>query len=600
MEHKYLKDKMMPADVKQIPQNKLPLFCNEVRDELITIVSQTGGHIGPNLGVVELTVALYYVFEFPKDTLIWDIGHQTYIQKILTGRSKELKTIRENGKSPGYSNHDESEYDTVTSSHSGGALSLSLGLALSKKSQKDNTHSIAVVGDGGFVEGSNQEALNHLAISTCKTIVIINDNERAIEENFGGHHEYFKKRQLGTDLPETLFKSLNIDYDGPVDGHNILELVNKLNEIKLNATKPIILHIKTQKGKGLDEMANNSPVRIHWNHAFNPETYEKTEVSIFPGGKDNTEYVNNAIDKIFSADTNSVLITPGVRGNAGVSSIFSKYKDRCIDVSLAEQHAVTLGGGFALKGIKPIIAMESSFMIRAFGQIKHDICINNLPILIIAARSGHGFTDHITHNALQDITYLRSMPNLRIVYPVSCEDLESTIIDEYDNLNQPTIILFPKANKLEDPNSEIDVCSDFSFGKRDEATGLLLSVGPQNKNTQLLKSMLKEDGIDFDHIAIKHISPISSHLKNLLVQYNYIITLEEGVLDGGFGSIILENLNDVSSKTNVLRIGFNKQFIEHGTRDYIYKKYNIDAKSVCNTIKGKWKELWYENKILEM
>jgi len=587
--YRYLKNKIMPKDVKQIPLTDLTLFCDEVRQELIQIISKTGGHAGPNLGVVELTVALYYVFDFPEDKVVWDIGHQIYVQKMLTARSDKLKTNRQNGMSPGYSFHEESDYDTVTSSHAGASISLALGMGLSKKMKDESSFSIAVVGDGAFVEGSNHEALNHMAVSTCKTIVVLNDNERAIDKNYGGYYEYFKLRKIGTDIPETFFGSLGIPYYGPIDGHNVLDLVEKFSDIKKNITKPVILHIKTMKGKGLDEMANNSPIRIHWNHAFNPKTYEKTEIS---KGKGNEGFVGAAVEKILEDNINSVLITPAVRGNAGVDGAFIKYGDKCIDVSLAEQHAVTLGGGFALNGIKPIVAMESTFMIRSFGQIKHDICINNLPVLITAARTGHGFTDHITHNALQDISYLRCMPNLRLLYPVSCEDLTSTILEEYKNLSQPTIILFPKANILEDPDQGLVSCSENNIKKTKGARGLLLSIGPQNKNAQELQKMLKSEGIIFDHIAVKQIAPLSSNVKQILSHFDYIITLEEGVLDGGFGSLILEHMNSLNVRAKLMRIGFKKQFIEHGTREYIYEKYGLDADSVYTRIKNKWSNLW--------
>ena len=589
---KFLKESFLPSDIKKLKAQDLELFCSELRQELINIVSVTGGHIGPNLGVVELTAALYRVFDFPNDRVIWDIGHQAYVQKMLTGRTDLLRTNRQNGKSPGYSNREESEYDTVTSSHAGASVSLAIGISLANNIKKSQNTAIAVVGDGSFVEGSIQEAINHLAISKGKTLVILNDNERAIEENYGAFHEYFKTRSLGTQNPETLFKSLGIDYIGPIDGHDIHALVNTLEDLKASQNGPVILHIKTIKGKGLDQMALQSDMRIHWNPAFNQETFEKTEVSIFPGGQDNSGFAARAFEQILEKDKKSIVITPAVRGNVGLTNAFNKFPEQCIDVSLAEQHAITLAGGLALEGIKPIIGMESTFMIRSFGQIKHDICINNLPILIVAARSGHGFTDHITHNALEDIAYLRSMPNLRIVYPISSQDIEETIVSEYENLSQPTIVLFPKANTLEDP----DITDPKYFQSKEfldkKTQGLILSVGPQNKNAEKLLFQLQKLGVNFKHQSVKEIYPLNPSIDALLSASDYIVTMEEGLLDGGFGSSILEKLNDAKKFPQVLRVGFQKQFIEHGTREYIYKKFGLDADAIILKMQNLFPELF--------
>lgn len=591
---KLLKENFMPKDLKGIPRSQMEEFCKELRQELINIVSVTGGHIGPNLGVIELTAALYYVYDFPKDRVIWDIGHQAYVQKMLTGRTALLRTNRQNGKSPGYCNKEESEYDTVTSSHAGASVSLALGIALGNLINSSNNSAIAVVGDGSFVEGSIQEAMNHLAIAKGKTVVIINDNERAIEENYGGFHEYFKGIQVGADFQDTLFSSINVNYIGPIDGHDIEALIENLENIKENYNNPVVLHIKTVKGKGLDDMALQNDMRIHWNPSFNQETFEKTEVSIFPGGKDNSGFAGQAIEDILANDPKSILITPAVRGNVGLSNAFKEFPDQCIDVSLAEQHAVTLAGGFAIEGIKTIVGMESTFMIRSFGQIKHDICINNFPILIVAARSGHGFTDHITHNALEDIAYLRSMPNLRIVYPICAEDIAETIRHEYENLSQPTIVLFPKANTNEDP--QIKEPSFFNSNEFEiqckSANGIILSVGPQNRNAEILQQKLQNLGIDFIQYSVKEIYPLSKHLTDIISNFDYVITLEEGILDGGFGSSILELIDTLDVSSKILRIGFEKQFIEHGTRDYIYKKYKIDSDSVIEKMKNKFPEIF--------
>lgn len=581
---------MTPSYVKNIHLEKLPLFCEELRSKLIEIMSKTGGHIGVNLGTVELTVALYRVFDFPKnDSIVWDIGHQIYVQKMITERLKNLETGRNDGGSPNYAFRDESEFDRVTSSHAGASVSLALGTGIVNKLQGKNNFSIGVVGDGSYVEGSIQEAINHLAKESTKTIIILNDNERAIEENFGGLHEYFKTRQVGVNKKETFFSSLGLNYNGPVDGHNVLKLIETLSELKEKMQGPTILHVKTIKGKGLENMADISPMRIHWNHKFDPVSGENTEI---PRSKGYASFAGEAILKIMERNSNATLITPAVQSNLGITSVFKKIPKRCFDVSLAEQHAFTLAGGFALEGYKPIVAMEATFMCRGFDQISHDLCINKLPVLIIAARSGHGGTDHITHNALQDLAYLRCIPNMRIRVVSSHKDIEKIFNYEFENLVQPTTILFAKADILDDP--KIDLITDDSnkIEKTKSARGLILSVGPQNNNANELKENLAKEKIIFDHVAITKIHPMEQKILNILSEYEYIVTLEEGTLDGGFGSLISEYVSDQELKIKVLRIGFNKQFIENGSREYLYKKYQLDAKSIIEKMRTKWEELW--------
>ena len=398
-----LKEDMDPSYVKQFSIDQLPEFCNQIREKLIDIVSKTGGHIGVNLGVVELTVALHYTFDFPDDSLIWDIGHQVDIHKMLTGRLKKLESNRVNEGSPGYSFHHESKFDRVTSSHAGASLSLGLGVAISNKMLNNEQYSISVIGDGSLVEGSSQEALNHISVENCKMLIIINDNERAIEKNFGGLHEYFKTRQIDTHVDETYFSSLGIPYEGPINGHNVIELVERLRKIKDNLHKPTILHIKTTKGKGLEIMLEDNAVKLLWNFRFNPKTGDNIES---PRSTGYAKFAGDAIEKILSENSRSVLITPAVQSSTGIVNAFNKFPDRCYDVSLAEQHAITLGAGFALEGIKSVVCNESTFMQLAFDQIHHDVCVNNLPILIIAGRSGHTGLDHVTHHGLHDLTYL--------------------------------------------------------------------------------------------------------------------------------------------------------------------------------------------------
>ncbi|MGR3176462.1 MAG: 1-deoxy-D-xylulose-5-phosphate synthase [Candidatus Anammoxibacter sp.] len=584
-----IKEIMYPDYVKGLQLELLPQFCNELREKLIEIISETGGHIGVNAGIVELTVALYRIFDFPKDSLIWDIGHQIYIQKMITGRLNLLRQIRKNGGSPGYAFRAESEYDRVTSSHAGASISFGLGVAIANRLRKNELYSLAVIGDGALVEGSSQEAINHLAVETGKFLIVLNDNEMALDNNFGGLHEYLKKLQPSNNEKETYFKSLEIPYFGPVDGHDVIGLVKTLEKIRCDLKQPAILHVKTIKGKGLEKMANASPVRIHWNFPFDPKTGKNTEI---PKAKSYAAFAGETIDDILKNDPESVLITPATLQNTSTYQAFCNNREKSFDVSLAEQHSITLAGGFALQGMKPIVCFEGTFLQRGFDQLLHDICINNLPVMIIVARSGHTGLDHITHHSLFDFSYLRCIPNLKIVFPATHKTLGPTIKEEYVNLKGPTLVLYPYGNILDDPSEEMLTDQNSIITKSKEAKGLILSVGTQNKNAVELKKLLNNEGKVFDHIAVTNIAPLMQRIVDHVQQYPNIVTMEEAVVDGGFGSSILEVLQKHDVLSRVLQIGFPKQFIEHSTRDYIYKKYNIDAASVLITIKERWSDIW--------
>lgn len=591
MEYQLIKENMYPDYVKSIPEKDLPLFCDELRQKLIEIISRTGGHIGVNLGIIELTVALYRIFDFPQDSLIWDIGHQIYVQKMLTGRMNLLWEIRQNGGSPGYAFKEESKYETVTSSHAGASLSLGLGVALANNLKQNDAVSVAVIGDGAFVEGSAQEALNHLAVEDGKFLVILNDNEMALDTNYGGLHEYFKTLQVGGNKHDTYFTSLNIPYSGPKDGHNVIELVHTFEEIKNSINKPTVLHIKTVKGKGLEEMAEKSPVRIHWNFPFDPETGQNTE---FPKAKSYAAFAGETIMEIMEQDENAVLISPATLQNTATYQVFKKYPERSFDVSLAEQHATTLAGGFALRGMKPILCMEATFMPLAYDQIIQDLCINNLPVLIVAARSGHTGLDHLTHHSLFDLSYLRCVPNLKVLYPADNTQIPDFIRDSYTNLNQPTLILYPYGNTLHDPEKDFQCDLDDVFIKPQNVRGIILSVGTQTKNALELQKLLGQEGVHFDHLAITNISPMLDGFKKHIVQYDYIVTMEESYLEGGFGSAVLEVVTDANATAKVKRVGFPKNYIAHGTREYVYEKYGLDADSVMRSLKTEWLELWHD------
>ncbi|WP_019530915.1 1-deoxy-D-xylulose-5-phosphate synthase [Dasania marina] len=578
-DYQYLQEIMTPEQVKAVPLTELPQLCDELRQELIAIIATTGGHIGVNLGVIELTVALYYSFDFPNDGLVWDIGHQIYIQKMLTGRLPLLKEIRQNGGSPGYAYRPESEFERVTSSHAGASLSLALGASMANRLKGNTQMSIAVTGDGSLVEGSIQEALNHMAADKGRTLLIINDNEMALDKNFGGLHEHLKAISRNPEKSSNVFTELGLQYQGPIDGHDVIALVQLFKHYDKELDAPAVLHIKTIKGKGLESMADNSPVRIHWNFPFNTETLENTEG---PKSPSHAGAFAQSLGELLEQDDKVFVITPATLQNTGIYKLSQQYPQRVIDVGMAEQHSITLGCGMALEGIKPIICFESTFLQRVYDQIIHDACISNIPILMVAARSGHTGLDHCTHHSLLDLSYLRIVPNLRVLYPADQEDLKACLKREAANLNGPTLILFPYGGTIDDPQKPLEL--DYQLSEQAAEKTLILSVGMQHLNAQKVRAQLQAQNINSRHIAVTCLSTMEPKLKALLQQVETIITLEENILDGGLGSFVFENIENGSKRPTILRYGFPKKYIEHGTRDWIYKKYHIDAESISLSV----------------
>ncbi|MCK5041039.1 MAG: 1-deoxy-D-xylulose-5-phosphate synthase [Sphingomonadales bacterium] len=583
-ENPIIREHMMPDYVRSIPLADLPQFCEEIRAELINIVSKTGGHIGVNLGVIELTVALYKVFDFDndsatdEDSVVWDIGHQIYIQKMLTGRLDKLREIRVNGGSPGYANCEDSKYDRVTSSHAGASLAFALGVMIANRQQKkSDAVSIAVIGDGSMVEGSSQEALNHMGVENGRMLCVLNDNEMALDNNFGGMHEYFKTLQIGNDTPETFFSSLGIHYSGPVDGHDVIGLVKVFEDYKENLDRPSILHIKTVKGKGLEDMAEKSPVRIHWNFPFDTKSLENTE---FPKSKSHTAIFAEALGEILERDEKAYVVTPATLQNTGIFGLMQKYPDRVLDVGMAEQHAITVGCGLALQGMKPIVCFESTFLARTYDQIIHDLCINNLPVMLVGARSGHTGLDHVTHHSLSDQAYFRMVPNLKVNYPGTQADLKTSVPEMYDNLSGPSLLLFPYGGEIDDPVGEVVLDKNIDSANL-TAPNLIISVGMQNQNAETLCGLLRAEGKEVDHVIMTAMAPLDAQLVAHLAKVENIITLEENMVIAGMGAQILETLNENGWSAKVHRFGFPKQYIEHGTRAYIFEKYGLDAKSVA-------------------
>ena len=591
-----LADIKSPKDLKRLKINELKSLCEEIRRSLIDIVSVTGGHIGPNLGALELTVALHYVFNSPNDTIAWDVGHQCYVHKMLTGRREQLKTMRLDGGMIGFPSRAESEHDIVNVSHAGTSIGTALGVAIANRLTGRNELAIAVIGDGSLSEGMALEALNHLGTEKVRMLVILNDNSMAIDPTVGAIHNHLKQFVPGGSKRDTFFSSLGLDYVGPIDGHDIEGLVITLKKLR-DIKTPTMLHVKTIKARTLD-YADKSPIRLHWSFPFDKETGELrqtgTDPRERPSGQGTSVAVGQKMLEILKADKRVVLITPATRAATDLSQCFVEVPARCIDVGLEEQHAVTLAAGLSLRGIKPVVCFQSAFLPRAFDQIIHDICENELPVLFLVARSGLAGLDSPTHHANLDLSYLSAVPNLRIIFPSRNSELLDTLEKCITNLQEPTAILFPygRLPKLE-PQDEANFELLGPDLENPANQGIILTVANRLKSGVHLKKLLAEEEVEFAMENITELKPLNQELLSAICKrYSRIVTIEENVSRGGFGSTICTFVCDHGFRCDVLRISFPDSFIPQGTRPYLYLLFGIDDGSILSKIHQRWPDLF--------
>jgi len=574
------------SNLKKLNLEELKLFSKTIRKDMLTIVSKTGGHIGVNMGISDITLCLHYVFDFDCDDLIFDVGHNVYTHKMLTGRKEALKTMRQHGGLSGFHNPAESKYDLVNGSHAGTSLSTGLGIALSKKKINDKTHTISVIGDASIVEGSSAEALNHIAIEKVNMIVIINDNGIAIDNWNGGIKEMLSSR------PKDYFESMGFDYCGIGNGHNIVEMVNIFNELK-TIQKPTIVHLKTEKGYGLP-WTDDNPWKYHWSFPYNAEDGTIAKGNNYwhqPNGSFINSAASEAIYEIVRKDKNAIVVSPATNGVSGIVDVFNDFPDQTIDVAMAEQHSIAFTFGLTIKSkLKPILCFQSAFLPRAYDQLIQEICLNNAPVLIIDTRSGLGGLDHEVHHSLMDISYLTPLPNLKVRFPSGVESLKETIINSYNDLSGPTLILYAYGtiSDLSLNSNEIELNNKLK--KNRNCMIAINTIGNTEKlGYELQKELWKEKGIPSFVNNIVDISPINyNNMKDICNNYKYLISLEENMLRGGIGSIIAEFICDNTLSNKLYRVGFNNEFVEKGLRSYIYPKYRLDVKSIINGIDNKW------------
>jgi len=592
MKEEYLDKVSSPEDLKGLTIDELTVLSNEIRSFLIDTISTTGGHIGTNLGVIELTVALHYVFSMPPDKIIFDTGHQGYTHKLITGRKNLFNTLNQPLGMSRFLTRSESKYDLIDASHAGTAISIASGMALKKTVKKTRENIVAVVGDGALVEGMSAEALNYVVERSLPMIIAINDNGMSIPVNVGGIKNMFSGLEW-KEKSKNYFEGLGYKYLCVGDGHDIGSLVDAFQISKnLSQDNSVIVHVKTEKGKGL-EIAKNHKYKMHFSMPFDPITGEGS--SPVPIGKTYATVAGDKLCELMGRDPDIVAITPSTPYASGLDSCYEIHPERTIDVGMAEQHAIGLAVGLALSGLKPFVCYQSTFMQRAFDQIIHDVSFMNLPVTILGVRSGFAGFDSHTHHGIYDLSYLKSVPNLKIFYPGTSHELDKIIEMRGISPNGPMLILYPyegvrdneEAYQPIEPNLE---GVEIIFQSR---TGYILSVGNTLGSAIELRKLLSIEKIDFGLVNVRWINPLpSDQLLSLLKSIKHVVTTEENVLNCGFGSSIAELIVDNELPCKLLRSGIERSFVGPGNKDELCKETKIDADSILQSIKKRWVELF--------
>jgi 1-deoxy-D-xylulose-5-phosphate synthase len=579
---------LTPARVKAAAFSELDQMAATIRQFLIESNAVTGGHIGANLGTIELSLAIHHVFESPDDKIIWDTGHQGYTHKIVTGRADRFRTLNTFGGMSRFVTRTESEHDIIEASHGGTSISVALGIALAKALKGDPHSTVAVIGDGSLSEGLAYEGLNHAAVAPHTNLVIVlNDNGYAISPGFGGLHNYLQSRAPGTSGPEAFFTALGLEYIGPVDGHHVEAVATALERAKQSTRVPIV-HCKTEKGHGW-KPADGHPFRLHFSFPFDPETGKAREGAAYTGYQDVAAAV---IGEEMARDEKIVAITPSTLYASGLLPVFKAFPDRCFDPGMEEQHALTMTVGFAIEQYKPVIVFQSTFLQRAFDSLVHDVCFGNLPTLILAVRSGFAGYDNPTHHGIYDFAYWRGLPNLRVMYPKDRYELERMVRTELREMTGPTIIAMPYGAVDEFDKAVLDEPATTFARPQVVSTGAdltIVAVGHKFAVARDVSARLKKKGIDCGLVNLRHLKPLPEDaLSEILRTVPRVVTLEEGVLDGGVGSAIATMVADRRLPCEVLRLGVPTQFVPPGSQDELLKIHSLDVDGVLRRIREFW------------
>lgn len=606
-------------DLKKLNYKEKEKLANEIREYMIETISKTGGHLASNLGVVELTIALHSVLNVPEDKIIWDVGHQTYVHKILTGRREELKTIRTQGGIAGFPKISESEMDCFNTGHSSTSISVALGMAKSRDIKKEHSNIIAVIGDGALTGGMALEALNDAGNSKTNITVILNDNEMSISKNVGGISMALSKirtrkfyttssnylkiaikkipkignkivhfvRKVKYSIKQLVihnmfFEDLGFVYLGPVDGHDI-EKMESLIKISNNINGPVLIHVVTKKGKGY-KPAEDNPDRFHAIGQFDIETGN----NIKNKPEDYSKRFGKKMVQLAEKNEKVVAITAAMKDGTGLTEFATRFKDRFFDVGIAEQHALGFAAGMAATGLIPIVSIYSSFYQRAYDQVIHDICISKMPVIMCVDRAGIVGNDGETHQGILDMAFFRLVPNLTIMAPKDFTELEQ-MLDFAVELNAPVVIRYPRGGegKTEFKSHEkIKLgCSEI-LNRGADIT--IITIGKMVDYGMQITEILEADGIKVDLFNARFIKPfdMSEEIIESIRKTRKVITIEDGIIDGGLATIVKEkiiekNLNDIKIKC----FGYPDKFIKHGSVEQIEERYGISVSKIIESIK---------------
>ena len=605
-------------DIKKLNLSEKKILADEIRKYILEIVSENGGHLASNLGVVELTIALHSIFDTPKDKIVWDVGHQSYVHKIITGRKEQLKTLRKLNGIAGFPKTDESDTDSFNTGHSSTSISAAMGMAKARDIKKENNSVIAVIGDGSLTGGMALEALNHAGSSQTKMIVILNDNEMSISKNIGGVNMFLSKLRTRKNytnsnktgkriinkipvigkpivkfvqkakngikqiiIPKMFFEDIGFKYLGPVDGHNIGDLEVLLKGAK-EADGPVLIHVLTKKGKGY-KIAEENPDRFHATGSFDIKTGKPKKEK----KEDYSKIFGEKLVEIADKNKNIVAITASMKAGTGLTEFAKKYPERFFDVGIAEQHALTFAAGLAKEGMIPFVPIYSSFYQRAYDQVIHDICMQNLPVIMCVDRAGIVGADGETHQGLFDLAFFKLIPNITIMAPKDFKELRD-MMDFAVNLNKPVVIRYPRGGESKE---KIKSETDIKYGKseilRQGKDITIIGIGKTVSKAMQIGEELQKENIDAEIINARFLKPLDKEkIVNSITKTKFVITIEDGTLIGGLASsikelIVDEELRDIKIKS----YGYPDVFVKHGQVEELEKMYGQDIQSIINYIK---------------
>ena len=617
--HPLLSSISSPADLRLLSRDQLQTLADELRAYLLTSVSKTGGHLSSNLGTVELTVALHYVFNTPEDRLVWDVGHQTYPHKILTGRRDRMDSLRQLGGLSGFPQRTESEFDSFGTAHSSTSISAALGMALAAKIKGEERHSVAIIGDGAMTAGMAFEALNNAGVADCNLLVILNDNDMSISPPVGALNRYlaqlmsgqfyaaaknagkqvlkvapplfelakrFEEHAKGMVVPATLFEKFGFNYVGPIDGHDLESLIPTLENVK-HLKGPQFLHVVTKKGNGY-KLAEADPVAYHGPSKFDPSI--GIQKAATPAKTTFTQVFGQWLCDMAAKDERLVGITPAMREGSGLVEFEQRFPNRYFDVGIAEQHAVTFAAGLACEGMKPVVAIYSTFLQRAYDQLIHDVALQNLPVVFALDRAGLVGADGATHAGAYDIAFLRCIPNMSIACPADENECRQLLTSAYEQ-NHPVAVRYPRgagAGVAVDPSLHA-----LPFGKTEIRRHSSAPATSHQKiailafGTLLQPALTVGEKLDCTVVNMRWAKPLDTvMLHKIAISHDLLVTIEEGCIMGGAGSAVNEALLAVGLTKPVLNLGLPDVFIEHGDHAQLLALQGLDAVGIEASIQA--------------